>query len=219
MLSLDEPGSALMTNNATVQCHCRKVRGSVAQASPTTVNRVVRYCEDCQAFLHHLRRADLLDPHGGTDIIQVAPARISFIQGSEHIAGLRLTPKGLYRWYASCCNTPLGNTVGPAIPFVGIVAQAFKGDNQTPDELFGRPIGAIFGKHAVGGAPPGSTGFNLRLYARAIRKVLGWRLRGQAWPHPFFERTTRAPRFPLATLTHREREALRPLCGPNPVRG
>jgi hypothetical protein len=44
----------------------------------------------------------------------------------ERIVGLRLTPNGLYRWYASCCKTPLGNTLGPAIPFVGIVARTFE---------------------------------------------------------------------------------------------
>jgi hypothetical protein len=57
---------------------------------------------------------------------------------------------------------------------------------------------------------------NPRIFARAIRMVLGWRLRGQAWPHPFFQRATGAPIFPLTTLSHQEREALRLLCGPSP---
>ena len=184
--------------------------------SPSTVNRAVCYCDDCQAFHHHLGRADLLDAHGGTDIVQVAPARLSFVQGQERIVGLRLTSGGLYRWYANCCRTPLGNTLSPAIPFVGIVAQAFESDALRPDELFGRPIGAIYIKYAVGRAPEGSTTFNPRLFALAFCRVLGWRLRGRTWPHPFFERASRAPRFPLRTLSHDEREALRPLCGPGP---
>lgn len=205
-----------MSKNATLHCRCREVGGSVTNVSPNTVNRVLCYCDDCQAFLHHLGRADLLDAHGGTDIVQIAPASLSFVQGKERIVGLRLTPKGLYRWYASCCRTPLGNTVGPAIPFVGIVAQAFESETQKPDDLFGHPIGAICGKYAVGRAPEGSTGFNPRLMARAIRMVLGWRIRGQTWPHPFFERTPRTPRFPLTILSDGEREGLRPLCGPRP---
>jgi hypothetical protein len=41
--------------------------------------------------------------------------------------------------------------------------------------MIGRPIEAIYGKYAVGGAPEGSTGFNPRLFARAIRMVLRWR--------------------------------------------
>ena len=51
--------------------------------------------------------------------------RLRSLQGQHRIVGLRLTPKGLFRWYASCCNTPVGNTLTPAIPFVGIVAQGF----------------------------------------------------------------------------------------------
>jgi len=205
-----------MTKCATLQCRCGEVRGVVTNVSPISVNRVVCYCDDCQAFLHHLRRVDLLDAHGGTDIVQVAPASVSFVQGKERIVGLRLGPNGLYRWYASCCRTPLGNMVSPAIPFVGIVAQAFASEKQKPDDLFGAPIGAIYGKYAVGGARAGSTGPNLRLFFRAIRMVLGWRIRGQAWPHPFFRRQTRLPDYPLTTLSEKERKALRLFCGPHP---
>ena len=201
-----------MSEDTELRCRCGEVQGRVRNAAPRTVTRVVCYCDDCQAFLHHLRRADLLDPHGGTDIVQVAPASLAFHRGTERIAGLRLTPKGLSRWYASCCHTPLGNTVGPAIPFVGIVAHVFDG----PDSTFGRPIAAIFGKDAIGAPPEGSTGRNLRLYARAILMVVGWRVTGQVWPHPFFHRATGAPIYPLTTLSPAEREALRPLCRPRP---
>lgn len=205
-----------MGNTATLSCSCRGVRALVTDVAPNTVNRVVCYCDDCQAFLHQLDRADLLDGHGGTDIVQFAPAALSFVEGKERIVGLRLTPKGIYRWYASCCKMPLGNTLSPAIPFIGVVAQAFASETQKPDQLFGPPIGRIFGRHAVGRPPEGSTGLNPWLMARAIRRVLGWRLRGKTWPHPFFDRASRQPSFPLATLSPQEREALRPLCGPNP---
>ena len=199
-----------MSRDAELRCRCGEVQGRVKNAAPGAVNRVVCYCDDCQAFLHHLRRADLLDPHGGTDIVQVAPASLAFERGTDRIAGLRLGPKGLHRWYATCCHTPLGNTVSPAIPFVGIVARAF----EDPDAAFGPPLAAIYGKYAVGTPPEGSTGWNLWLYGRAIVMVLGWRLAGHVWPHPFFDRATGAPRYPVTILAPAEREALRPLCGP-----
>jgi hypothetical protein len=202
------------SRDAELRCRCGEVRGRVTGASPRTVNRVVCYCDDCQAYAHYLGRADLLDAHGGSDIVQVAPASLSFQKGEDRLVGLRLGPKGLYRWYASCCKTPLGNTLAPAIPFVGILAQAF----DRPDETFGRPVGAFFGKYAVGEPPPGTTGVNVRLVARAIRRVLGWKLRGRTWPHPYFDRVTRAPSRPITILSRDEREALRPLCGPR-VRG
>jgi hypothetical protein len=189
----------------------------VRDASPEAVNRMVCYCDDCQAYAHRLGRADLLDAQGGTDVVQIAPASLLFEAGEEHIAGLRLSPKGLYRWYATCCNTPLGNTVGPAFPFVGIVKHVFEHDGQTADDLFGSPVGKSFGKFAVGTPPEGSTKPNFRLLGRAIGKVVGWKLGGKTWPHPFFDRTTGAPRRPITIVPPAEREALRAYCGPRPT--
>jgi len=160
-----------------LRCRCGEVRALVTGASRRTVNRVVCYCEDCQAFAHQLGRADLLDSRGGSDIVQVAPASLRFVQGQHRIVGLRLKPKGLFRWYANCCNTPVGNTLSPAIPFVGIVAQALENGTQRADDLFGTPTGAIMGKYAIGPAPVGSTGINPSLLLRVIARVLGWRLR------------------------------------------
>ena len=128
-----------MAKEVEVRCRCGEVVGVVANASPQKVNRVVCYCDDCQAFAHQLGRADLLNAQGGTDIIQVAPAALTFTKGQNRITGVRLTPKGLFRWYATCCNTPVGNTLGPAIPFVGIVAQTFDGGPQRAQSVFGAP--------------------------------------------------------------------------------
>jgi|GraSoiStandDraft_4_1057263.scaffolds.fasta_scaffold162935_2 Family of unknown function (DUF6151) len=206
-----------MAKEVEVRCRCGEVVGMVANASPQKVNRVVCYCDDCQAFLHQLGRADLLNAQGGTDIIQVAPASLTFIKGQDRITGVRLTPKGLFRWYATCCNTPVGNTLGPAIPFVGIVAQTFDGGVQRAQSVFGTPTGAILTRYALGPVPAGSTGISLTLLLRAITKVLGWRLRGRGWPNPFFHLKTREAIYPLRVLSSEERDELRPLCGPHPA--
>lgn len=217
---LDEnrtPGrNILMRDQVGLRCRCGEVRGVVTAVSPRTVNRVVCYCDDCQAFAHQLGRADLLNAKGGSDIVQVAPSTVTFVQRQHRIAGMRLSPKGLYRWYASCCNTPVGNTLTPTVPFVGIVAQAFEGGAPAIDDTAGPPIGAILGKYAVGEPPAGSTRLNLPLILRAISKVLGWKLRGKTWPHPFFKRETREPVYSVTVLSRDQREALRPLCGPQP---
>lgn len=202
-----------MNSTVELRCRCGDVEGRITNASRDTTNRVVCYCDDCQAFAHYLGRADVLDATGGSDVVQVAPASLTYVRGSDCIACVRLRPKGLFRWYASCCKTPLGNTVGPAFPFVGLLVNAFR----LSDDVFGPPAGGIFGKYALGAAPPGTTGLNLRLIARALRKVAGWKVRGQTWPHPFFDRATRAPTYPVTVLSHDEREALRPLCGPRPA--
>ncbi|WP_092291069.1 DUF6151 family protein [Bradyrhizobium sp. Ghvi] len=205
-----------MDRQVELHCRCGGVRAVVGGVSPRSVNRVVCYCDDCQAFAYHLGRADLLNANGGSDIVQVAPSTLTFVQGQNRIVGVRLSPKGLYRWYANCCNTPVGNTLSPSVPFVGILAQAFEGGAPAVDEATGPPIGAILGKYAIGEPPAGSTGLNLSLILRAIGKVLAWKMGGKAWPHPFFKREPREPIYPITVLSREQREALRPLCGPQP---
>ena len=199
-----------MSQDAELRCRCGEVRGRVKDASAETSNHVVCYCDDCQAFLHHLKRTDLLDEHGGTDVVQMAPAPLSFERGKERLAGVRLTPKGLHRWYASCCNTPMGNTM-PSVPFVAVVTAAFE-----RPEVFGAPRARIFGKYAIGTAPEGSTTWDVRFLARSVRLVLGWYRPSRRWPHPFFDRATRKPHYPTTILPRDAREALRSLCGPRP---
>ena len=208
-----------MSQDVELQCRCGKLHGWLRAAAPYTVNRVVCYCDDCQAFLHHLDRAELLDAHGGSDIVQVAPATLSFDRGLEHITAVRLTPQGLHRWYASCCKTPLGNMVSPGIPFIGIVTELFQ---QAPgarpcDEVFGAPSARILGKFAVGKPPPGSEKLNVGMIVRTVRKMFGWKLSGKTWPHPFFERGSDAPKYPVTVLPAAERTALRAKCGPRPA--
>jgi hypothetical protein len=163
--------------------------------------------------LHHLGRQELLDAHGGTDIVQVAPGSLTIERGLDRIEGVRLAPKGLYRFYATCCKTPMGNTVGPKIPFVGIEAHAF----DRPDDAFGPPTGGFLGKFAIGTPPPGSTGLNVGLIVRAVATFIGWRLRGKHWPHPYFDRATRKAVRPITVLSQTDRDALRAHCGPRPA--
>lgn len=194
---------------ALFNCRCGKVRGEVDPVGPALSNRVTCYCDDCQAFAHYLGRPDLIDAKGGSDIVQVAPATLTFTQGQDQIAAVRLTAKGLYRWHARCCNTPLGNSMTPALPFVGMHAPSF----HDPDACFGKPRGAIMGQYAKGGPPPGTKGVKPWLLVTTIAKVLGWRLSGRAWPHPFFDRAAK-PLYPVLILPPQERERLRLLCGP-----
>jgi hypothetical protein len=209
-----------MNNDVELGCRCGAIHGWVRGISPSTVNRAICYCDDCQAFLHYIGRADLFDSKGGTDIVQLAPACVTFDQGVERIVGLRLTPKGLHRWYASCCKTPLGNTLTPAFPFIGMALEVFRGavDARARDEFFGTPRGAVFGQYAIGGVPSGANKHHqLGMIARMMRLMLGWKMSGKTWPHPFFDSTTRAPSHPLTILTPDERAALRSKCGPNPA--
>jgi hypothetical protein len=209
-----------MAREIELACRCGAVHGWLRGVSPSAVNRVVCHCDDCQAFVHHLGRADLLDEHAGSDIVQVAPNALTYDRGVEHIAGLRLAPKGLHRWYASCCKTPLGNTAAtPQLPFVGVLHEVFHRITSAAEraELFGEPRGSVFGQYATNGAPAGSTQVPLGLIVRTLGLMAGWKLSGKTWPHPFFDRGRRAPRYPVTVLTQDQRAALRARCGPNPA--
>jgi hypothetical protein len=190
-------------------CRCGQVRGTVTNARPHNVNRVVCYCDDCQAFAHALSRPDILDARGGSDIIQVAPAMLTIGEGHRHVAAMRLSEKGLYRFYAACCGTPLGNTPGAAIPLIGVPRAAFEAVEQDLDTSFGSPIGVVHLDDAAGSTKHGSRGVPLSILIRTVLKIIGWRLRGRAWPHPYFDRTTKRSHFPVNILPSAHRESIR----------
>ncbi len=207
-----------MGRDLELECRCGKVHGWVRDVSPRSVNRAICYCDDCQSFLHYLVRADLLDARGGSDITQVATRKVEFDRGTEHIAMLRLSPRGVLRTYARCCNTPLGNT-GPRFPFaVGFVYEALRDarNAERRDELLGPVQGSVFAEYALGGRPPGVKKFDPAFFARAMVRFLTWRLRHRARPHPYFEPDARTPKYPVTIITRGEREALRAKCGPHP---
>lgn len=85
-----------------LSCMCGKVKGAVAVSAPT--NHVVCYCRDCQAFARFLGQEAILDRHGGTEIVQTNASKVTLSEGMEHLAAIRLTNKGLLRYYAGGCN-------------------------------------------------------------------------------------------------------------------
>jgi len=169
-------------------CQCGSVTGEVRNVSPKTGFHVACHCESCQAFPNHIGAGDrTLDPHGGTAIYQTNPAQLSFHTGSEHLKCLRLTPKGAYRWYAGCCNTPIGNTRDGKLPFVGLIhtimgegSKAATGPVtlhvQTQDALPGLPTELQ------------NEGFPKEMRKKAMRKILWWKITGKARPNPFFNK-------------------------------
>jgi hypothetical protein len=120
-----------------LRCTCGTLKGTVSH--PERVNRAVCYCRDCQAFAHFLGRPGaILDARGGTDVIQTLPANVTFTEGRQVLACMRLTEKGLLRWYAKCCNTPIGNTLADfKISFIGLVHTCLEDPNRSLDDSFG----------------------------------------------------------------------------------
>lgn len=201
-----------MSADLAIRCRCGKLEGRLRDASPGAGRRVTCYCDDCQAFQHALGQADtVLDAHGGTDIYQVTPAKLELTRGLEQLACLRLTPRGTLRWYAACCNTPIGNTLAtPALPFVGLVTACLQSDAGL-DATIGPPGRGVFGRYARGDRAEiaAHDAAPLALYADFLLRVLGRRLRGDHQRSPFFDPATGRPRAEPWVLDATELAAIR----------
>ncbi|WP_412463135.1 DUF6151 family protein [Halobacteriovorax sp. RT-2-6] len=118
----------------SLKCECGSVEGELT-INKSLNNHVVCCCDDCQTYAQYLGRKDLLDKFDGTELFQTAPRYIKITKGQEHLSCLRLSPKGLYRWYAGCCNFPMVNTLGAKIPFNGLVCAFVTGDKSALGDI------------------------------------------------------------------------------------
>ena len=175
-----------------LQCRCGTVKGVVADTR--RANHAVCYCRDCQAFAHFLGRAEeILDERGGSDIVQVLPKKVTFSQGIDKLACIRLTDKGLLRWYASCCRTPIGNTLAtPKLSFVGLVHNCLKGGGASLSDAFGPVRVWVNTKSAHGEPKPKTRGLGAT-GAWFFGTVLPARFNGDYRTTPFFHVSTGVP--------------------------
>ncbi len=98
-------------------CQCGTVAGQIDNVTPKSSNHLTCHCKYCGGFAVHLGQADrLVDDSGATDLLQVAPWSIRFTSGQDRVKALQFSEKGPLRWYASCCNTPLGGTLSRRFP-------------------------------------------------------------------------------------------------------
>jgi hypothetical protein len=154
----------------------------------------VCYCSDCQAFAHFLGRpSEILDAQGGTDVIQTRPANVTFTQGREALACMRLTEKGLLRWYTGCCNTPIGNTLSNfRVSFVGLVHSCLEGAGESLDDSFG-PVRAYVNTKSAKGEVRSSSIATMSVILRFIAMVARARIDGSYKRTPFFSADTGIP--------------------------
>lgn len=171
-----------------ITCRCGALRGRVVDLSPADCSRVSCYCRDCRAYLRWLGADTLLDAHGGTEIIQLAPRQLTIEQGAEQLRCVRLSEKGLMRWYAACCRTPVANAVSGKVPFVG-VAKVMLPDVGEADT---GPAVGVHGRLAPGGCPPGvHARAPLGLILHASRLMLRWWWRGMGQPSALYDEHAR----------------------------
>jgi hypothetical protein len=202
---------APMTTDATFRCACGKLRGQALALGPDKGTRLVCHCRDCRAFVRFLEADGYLDQAGGSDIVHVAPGRVRLTGDLDTLACLRLSPKGMFRWYCSACRTPIANTLGPNVPLVALFSKAIDTEaaGRSLDELVGSSLGHIYVEAATGPLPAGARrGSLVRIVGRDARLMAGWALSGAGKPSPFFGDHTGAPRGSLRVLDPVERNAI-----------
>jgi len=198
----------------SVECDCGAVRGDV-DTKHLHGYRAVCLCDDCQAFAHYLKRGDTLDTNGGTDIIPMMPSHYVFTSGFERMECVRLSNTGMYRWYANCCKTPMGNAMSPSMAYIGVPSRIFlkMHSAEQVDKVFGPIRERMQARFALGALPPlAQKKVSLGFMLRVVKFMLVSKLTGAGKPTPFFD-SKGEPVKSAHILSQREREELRPLCG------
>lgn len=176
-----------------ISCDCGAFKAELQAFPKNTPGRLACYCNDCQAYLNKIERTDVLDEYGGSEIIPVYPGEVKILQGKESLKCYKLTEKGLYRWTAGCCNTPIVNTP-PGFPWAGIFHTAYKNSDPSSLDSLGKIKSRIFGKYAKGQPP-----FEIadKMGFKALLTVMPFVIKGKilkkAEGSEFFESDGRTP--------------------------
>lgn len=189
----------------TITCQCKKLRLEVSTPAGLYNNHFVCMCDDCQAYAHHIGAAgEVLDENGGTDVVPVFPARLKIVEGANHLKCVRLTEKGIYRWYAGCCQTPIANSLPAKMGYIGLITNSFSKEDYK--KYLGPTKAMVFAQFGKLPLPKGSHRRTAPvLIFTAIRKILEMLVRGLRKPNPFFDAATDAPVVEPHVLTAEER--------------
>ncbi|WP_171236787.1 DUF6151 family protein [Ruegeria sp. HKCCA6837] len=183
-------------------CRCGSLQGRVSARGVRQGTHVECFCRDCRAAQLYFKQPD--PAPGAVDILQMAPEEIEITAGGQFIAAMKLSPNGMLRWYANCCNTPLATTPPSAsLPFAGFLVRRITDDT------------SILGPVTTRGFVPRPNGKQKHEKIRfaafgLIRRVAISRLSGRWKNTPFFDKKTSEPVATPVVISKDERAALYP---------
>ena len=130
---------------------------------------------------------------------------VSFTSGIEHLACLSLTQKGLLRWYAKCCNTPICNTARNwKVPYVGLLSGCLKTDPAAFERSFPQVQMRVNTQSAKQAPPPMRLRTAISL-AGFMPRVMLSSISGAYRQTPFFDQAEGAPVVAVKVLSESER--------------
>lgn len=189
-----------------LRCECGTLQGSVSL--PAKASRGICYCNDCQAFAHFLgKAADVLDDMGGTDVIATNPKFVTFSQGLGSLACMSLSERGMLRWYANCCNTPIGNTSRSfKMAHVGLIHSCLEHDaSKSLESSFG-PVRMLANTKNAKGNPGSMVLSTTASVIRFLISLVRARIDGSYKLTPFFDPEQGTPVRVPKVLTGTERD-------------
>lgn len=197
----------MLSTDYPFQCKCGQLQGTLRRAAHAA--RLSCYCRDCQTSAHALGNASqILDQQGGTEVVATLQQHLRFTAGTASLACMSLSPHGLLRWYASCCDTPIANIVrNPKLSYVGIVHTCL-GEPLARAAAFGSTSLPVNTSHAKGAVAADSIR-TATCITRIIGSVLRARVTGTWKRSPFFDADNFTPVLAPRVLTLEERERAR----------
>lgn len=192
----------MVGTSTTLTCDCGGFEATLSEIDPNHGAHLRCHCADCRAFVRVL--IPEAQPRNGLHLFQTDPDKIEILKGLDHLECLTLSPRGLLRWYASCCKTPMFNTPRSAkVPMVSVVT-----DNAKDPGLFGPVICDAFVKTSGGRVK--TTGL-AKLIARFLRRFISSRVSGRWQSTPFFLMPKNLPiDKPYVISKDQKREAYKP---------
>ncbi len=187
------------THKLAFSCTCGSMQGHISETGLAHGTHVVCFCQDCRAAQLYFGQPD--PAPGPVEVFQTTPEDVIFDTGAKNLALMQFSPKGMYRWYAKCCNAPIaGTSLTPKFPFVGFIVNRI----QNPSAL-----GPIRTRGFVPG-PNGKHKHEKVSYAIGglLVRFLKSRLSGSWKKTPFFRIDTGSPVAEPTILTKEQRASL-----------
>lgn len=170
-----------------ISCQCGKLRGEIERPEELRGLRIVCMCKDCQRFARALGNSkNILDENGGLEVVPVFPKLLRITSGQEYLKCLKNTPQsGTFRWYASCCKSPLANSLSGKEGYIGLVTQCLSEEDKAS---LGPVRARANGESGIPPLPKGtSKKFPLKWIFIMIYLIVRGQIQGWKQPNPFFD--------------------------------
>jgi len=180
-------------------CNCGTIKGTLRGVTPARGSHARCHCIDCRAAEVYLNQPDPAPQ--AVQLFQTTPDRFDFDQGFDQLGVFSFGDKNLLRWYATCCGTPMFNTLRkPKLAFASIMTSALS-DPAALGPIVGTGyIPTSSGKTRNEGLP--------RLIWGALSRAAAAKITGRWKTNPFIDPDTATPNRPVKIVPHDQRQAI-----------